>query len=69
MLYCYKSYSKNANIMFYSGKGFNEMTDGSYIVSFGSLNNLSKYFLTPEEDRDRKIKEILNETDLLTDRT
>ena len=60
--------------MFYSGsyykhKGFNEMTDGSYIVSFGSLNNLSKYFLTPEEDRDRKIKEILNETDLLTDRT
>ncbi len=72
LCYCYKDYFSNlcdekdgSNQVFIQGRyykylGASEMR-GEYnkIVGFGKLENWQKYFLTPSQDRERKINEIL----------
>jgi hypothetical protein len=44
---------------YYKHVGNHDMTDGKIIIGFGKLKSWSEYFLLPEEDRERKINEIL----------
>jgi hypothetical protein len=63
MCYCHTSYITDW-IKFESGKyyqhlGAREMKSGEKIMGFGKLENWTKYFLEPVEDRQRKLKELI----------
>ena len=65
-LYCHTTYFyRESNITlfikgnYYRHLGNQYMTDDKLIMGFGKLLNLRRYFLLPEEDRERKINDIL----------
>ena len=65
MCYCHKDYkATDGFITFEAGKyyehlGAREMRSGEKIVAFGKLDNWKVYFLEPQEDRERKLKELI----------
>jgi len=63
MCYCHKE-CQTTWVRFEVGKyyehlGGREMKNGEKIVGFGKLERWKEFFLEPQEDRDRKLKELI----------
>lgn len=65
MCYCHTSYlTEVGEVKFEAGKyykhlGAREMQNGEKIVGFGKLERWKNFFLEPDEDRERKLKELI----------